>query len=135
MALAAARLHVRNAERKRDEMTDEQVRTLFAASRIAFDGSAGSHEFRGDEIRLYFQYERHLAHLITENDAALAALRTEETERRAELVEALKRRRIVEVLKERHRKAFLAALNKADQKLLDETATNAAARRRSAASS
>ncbi len=126
-ALAAALRDQHAAEHRRAEITRDQVRALERASETA------SQEFTASDVRRFFQYERHLAHLATQTDAAIRELRGEAGKRRAELEEAMKRRRILERLEERQQGAFLAELNKEEQAMGDEVATNYAAIARSRA--
>lgn len=124
-ALAAARRDVRGVERRLDEIGLEQTRTLMRA------GKRASRGFTASDVRRYYQYERYLAHLATQSDAELAELRVQAQERRQELGDAMKRRRILERLKERRQQAFETELNKEMQAMADEVATNYAAIARS----
>ncbi len=121
MALARVRAELRTNIVQRDEIARNQKRMLEEAA------GATQQEFDASSIHRYYQYERHLARLAVEKDAAIAELRETEEERRADLEEAMKKKRIVERLKERHRDALFADLNKEEQAVLDETAINQAA--------
>ena len=117
-SLATARRDVRNAEHERRQIVETQARMLHQA------GSTATNRFDASEVHRYFIYERHLARVAAEKDAQIIQLRKVEEERRAELEEAMKKKRIVERLKERHRDALHHSFHKEDQALLDEVATN-----------
>jgi len=120
-ALAVALRDVRAAERERAELAERQRQALAAAGVHARD------RFNPDQVRLYYQYERHLARRIDEKDASIHAFRGVAERRREELDEAMKRRRIIEKLKERLERAYAAHRVKQEQTLSDEVATNYAA--------
>lgn len=120
-ALAQTRRAIRSTEQEREEIVHQQIRTLHEA------GKAATHRFAGDDVHRYYLYERFLARLAVDKDATLAQLRSEEAQRRVELEEAMKRKRIIERLKERQHHALLAEVNKEEQVFTDEVATNHAA--------
>ena len=109
------------AEQAREEIIQQQIRTLHDA------GKAASHRFAAADVHRYYLYERFLARRAVDKDATLAQLRDEEAQRRFELEEAMKRKRIIERLKERQHRALLAEVNKEEQAVTDEAATNHAA--------
>lgn len=119
--LASARREVRVAEGQRAELRDQQRRTLEEA------GASARDRFRADEVRRYYEYERHLARLIDEKDAALIQFREAAEERRLELEDAMKQRRVAEKLTERAETEFFAEVRKEEQKSMDELAANHAA--------
>lgn len=120
-ALAEARRNVNAAIRRRDEIALEQTRALEQA------GTRTASRFNASDVRRYFQYERHLAQLGDETEALIAKLTAVEEERREELDAAMKKRRILERLKERQERAYATELNKEAQAMTDEVATNYAA--------
>lgn len=123
-ALAVTRRSIRIAERQRADLAKYQRLTLEKAGALALE------RFDPSEVRMYYQYERHLATLIDEKDASILELRSAAEERRAELEDAMKRRRIVEKLQERLQSAFMKQVRKDEQTRADEVATNLAAMRR-----
>ena len=120
-ALAVARRDVMTAERQREALVEQQRETFAEA------GKRARAEFDAREVRMYYQYERFLARLVDEKDVAIGQFRRVAEERRVELEEAMKRRRIVEKLIERKRRAYAAELRKEEQTFADETAANYAA--------
>ena len=120
-ALAAVRRDLEAAESHRADIANERMCTLRRASETASRG------FTASDVRRFFQYERHLALLGTEADARIRELREAVAGRREELEEAMKQRRIVEGLREQRQTAFLRELNKEEQAMADEVASNAAA--------
>lgn len=122
-ALAEVRREIRNLEAQRDEIITLQRETLAEAGR-----RMASH-LHADEIQSYYQYERHLARQAVELDARVMELRKLEEQRRLELEEALKSRKMIEKLSEREREALRSTLHRNEQAVLDETATNQAAAR------
>ncbi len=124
-ALARVRRRIRQTISEREDLERQQRHTLeeaAATTRSAFDAS---------EVQRHFQYERHLARLAVEKDASLQELRSEEEERRTDLEEAMKHRRVVERLKAHHDERVQAELLKTEQHFADEVATNQAAMKRS----
>ncbi len=122
--MAAAQRDVRDAEHQRDAIAREKIHVLENA------GTQVMNLFAADDVRRYYQYERHLAFLATKTDARLHQLRQSAEERRAELENAMKRRRTIERLKERRQHDFLAELEKDEQAAIDEAASNYAAMKR-----
>lgn len=122
-ALAEVRREIRNLEAQRNEIVAQQRETLAEAGRRM------AAQLHADEIQTYYQYERHLARQAVELDARIVELRKLEDQRRFELEEALKSRKMVEKLSERELEAVRSAVQKNEQAVLDETATNQAASR------
>jgi flagellar export protein FliJ len=120
-ALGAVWRDIDTAKRQRTEIERQQRAMLEQAGRVARE------EFAAAVVQGYYQYERHLARLAVEKDAELAELRELENTRRRELEDAMKRRRIVERLKERQNKAFREEVEREQRKFADEVATNQAA--------
>ena len=105
-ALAAARRDVMTAERQREALLEQQRETFAEA------GKHARAQFDAREVRMYYQYERFLARLVDDKDVAIGQFRRVAEEKRVELEEAMKRRRIVEKLIERKRRAYAAELRK-----------------------
>lgn len=124
-ALAEVRRDIRIAEQRRDEIAREQARTLEHV------GESTRQKFDANDILRYYQYERHLARVAVDRDAAIAQLKGVERERLVELEEAMKKRRVVERLRERQEAVHMAEANKEEQTLADEAAGNLAAVARS----
>ena len=122
-AFAVAQRQVDRARTERQALAEQRALTLQAASERTRE------RFDAREIRLYYQYERRLARLADEKDAEIVQLKSVAAERRDELEDAMKRRRMVEKLKDRKVAVYEAEVRKEEQKLADETATNAAAMR------
>ncbi len=125
-ALAAVRRDIGAAKRQRAEIELQQRTMLEQAGRLARE------KLDAAAVHGYYQYERHLARLAVEKDAELAELRGLEDTRRGELEDAMRRRRIVERLKERQNKTFWEEVDKEQRKFADEVATNRAAMMRQA---
>ena len=121
LALAAVRRTIEARERERAAIIDEQRRTLVRAGDSAHEG------FDAANLLRYYAYERHLAHLAQEKDVDLVNLRAQHEKRRLELDEAMKRRRIIERLKDRQNRAFAKDMRKLEQQHADEIATSRAA--------
>ncbi len=117
-AHAAAERDVQAAVSQRASLEQQQRSALDEAGRRARE------DLDANEIRLYYQYERHLARQIDDTDARITQLRQVAEVRRAELEDAMKRRRIVEKLIERTRRGLAAEALKAEQKFADEVAGN-----------
>lgn len=111
---------IHQAEADLAEISRQQLAILQAVS------DATREEFDAGAIQRYYHYERHLAHLAVERDADLADLRRRERVKRAELEEAMKRRKMVEKLEEYHAEAVQLELRDLDQKHSDEVAGNRA---------
>jgi flagellar FliJ protein len=120
-ALAAARREIRTHEQVRESLHREQVRMFEEA------GRESQSAFSARRILGYFLYERHLSREAVEQDATIRELHGVESERRTELEEAMKRKRIVERLRERDQEEQLEALRTQEQKNADEIASGRAA--------
>ena len=123
VSLAAARRHLRNAEAERDELTGMRMGALLAA------GERTSRPFAAPDLQRYYQYERHLARELVAKEAEIVQLARKEEFCRSELETAMKGRRTVERLEERHLETLRGELAKADQRHLDEVAVSRQARK------
>jgi flagellar export protein FliJ len=126
-ALAAAHQEVLRAERELASIEAKQRETLQEA------GKRATKHFDARDIRLYYQYERHLARLADEKSAEIIELRAQEQKRRTELEDAMKQRRVMEKLIERKRRTYFQEVRKEEQAFADETAANYAVIARAAA--
>ena len=126
-SLAASRREVRRAQQQRAELMEQRHDVLDTAGRRARENPVAG------ELRAYYQHERRLARLTDEKDAEVAQLGKVAEDKRGELEQAMKQRRIVERLREHRIEAYEAEVRREEQKATDETATTAAARSRSAA--
>ena len=122
--LAAIRRELRAALHEREFLAQEQVRMFREAA------SATKRLFAAANVHLFYIYERHLARRAVETDARIAALRTRESDRRRDLEEATRRKRMIERLEDHHVTALRAEINREDQGISDETAVSRAAHRR-----
>jgi len=127
--LAAARRDLDRAQRQRARLIERRNEVLETAGRRARENPVA------EELRAFYEHERRLARLTDEKDADVAQFRDVAEEKRGQLEQAMKERRIVERLRERRIRAYEAEVRREDQKFSDETATNAAARSRSRARS
>ena len=118
---ASAQRQVDTAQQQRESIRLERLGLLEEAGHRARD------RFDAREIRAFYQHERHLARLIDDADSNILRLKAAAEERRVELEEAMQRRKMVEKLRERKMKEYVAAVRKDEQKLSDEKATGAAA--------
>jgi len=121
--LADTRRQIGVLEEQRDGVLEERRQTLLDA------GQRTARRFRASDVRVHYQYERHLRRMADLLDAEAERLREKAEEQRRELEQAMQRRRMVEKLRERKVQVFRAELRKAEQKRSDESATNSAARR------
>jgi len=120
-ALAVAKRSVQTARDQRSKLAQERKNTFQQA------GKAVHPRFDASEVRKFYQYARHLAHLGDLKDVEIRELVTLAEERQEELEDAMKARRIVEKLMERKMTVFKKELAKQEQKAIDEVATNYAA--------
>ena len=123
-ALASVRREINLAEQERASIVEQQRRALTQA------GQTAGAVFRAHDVRPYYEYERHLAQLAVLKDAKILELQHTESERRGELEEAMKQRRVVERLIERRRQAFLEDVRSAEQSAHDEIGAGRFARAR-----
>jgi flagellar FliJ protein len=121
--LAQTRRSIQRATETRDALAEQRQRILEEAAKRA------EHVFYSKDVGLYYVYERHLWRLRNEKDAEIRQLRLVAEGQRRELEAAMLRKRMVEKLREKKVAAYVAALRKDEQKLMDESATNMAARR------
>ena len=122
LAVAAARNALQQATRQRTSLE------LARQSALEHAGSSMANPFDADEVRSYYQYERHLASLRDQKDAQIRELQRQESEQLAILEQKTRERRIAEKLHERRRESYRMFLRQAEQKNLDETAVMYAAR-------
>lgn len=122
-ALAETRREIRSHESQRDALHEEQTRMFSEA------GRESQATISAQRVHGYFLYERHLAREAVEQDAIIRELRGVESERRTELEEAMKRKRIIERLKERDLNDRMEEYRKMEQKNADELASGRAALR------
>lgn len=120
--VAAVRQEVQRSQRQRTSLELTRRTALESAGASLHD------RFDAEEIRGYYQYERHLAGLRDEKDAEIRDLQRQEAEQLAILEQATQGRRVVEKLHERRVKAYHAHQRKEEQRYVDETATMYAAR-------
>lgn len=120
-ALAAAQRKVHAAQRQHDAYTQAQRDTLTEA-----DGLLRK-TFDAQEIRLYYQYERHLASLAGNKALEVRQLAVKADEQRKVLEQALQQRRMVERLQEKCRERVETEFRTMEQKLTDEVGANYAA--------
>lgn len=123
-ALAGTRRALQVADHQHVELVQQQRRAMEQAEDLT------RHEFNAGDVERYHLYERHLARLVVEKDAELTQLRELEAQHRSELEEAVKQRRTVELIEERHLRAREVWLRRELQRVIDESATNQAAIRR-----
>ena len=120
-ALATAHRAVNTAQEQREQLVEQRTQLISEA------GAKAQHHFDPLYIRSYYQYERHLARLVDEKDAEISALQAQAERQRAELEAAMKRRRIIERLRERKLQTYSDDVRREEQKISDEAATNSAA--------
>ena len=118
--LSVLHRQIQAAEVERGTMERHQIDMLKRAAELTRE------KFDATDIQRYYQYERHLSRLVAEKDAEIAELSDAEAEKRLELQEAMKRRRMAERLDERREEAFDAVVRKNSQKLSDEIAVTRA---------
>ena len=118
--LSSVHRQIRAAESERGNMERQQIAMLEQAAKLT------RQEFDATDIQRYYQYERHLSRLVAEKDAEISELKDEEGEKRLELQEAMKQRRMAERLDERREEAFDDIVRKNSQKLSDEIAVTRA---------
>lgn len=115
-AVALARQQRANAEAERRHIEAEQLHMLQRTA--AGKGDA----IEAPRVLRFFHYERYLAHRAVQKDAEIAELRGEEEDRRRELEEATKKKRMIERLHDRHVELLRSSVAYEEQKLSDEAA-------------
>ena len=110
------------------QQAERELADLQAAQRELFDeaGRRAVKHFEAREVRLYYQYERHVALLADRKSAQILELRAIAEVKRGELEEALKRRRMMEKLIEKKWQGYGAELRKEEQAFADEVAVQRA---------
>jgi len=121
-AMTAIRGRIQQTERQRTALELARQTTLDQA------GATLRKHFDAGDIRGYYQYERHIAHLRDQKDADIRELQQQEAKQRAVLETATRERRIAEKLHGRRWEHYRAYLVREEQKQMDETATMYAAR-------
>jgi flagellar FliJ protein len=116
--LAGTRREIAQAEMDLEAIREQQRRTLETAGIIARE------RLDAEDIRRYYQFERHLAQLAVEKDAQIQALQARASKEQAALAEATKRRRMTEKLEERVAESYRREMGILEQKQLDQVASN-----------
>lgn len=117
-ALAKAQRDVQQAEALRNAILRQQ-RLMFTKA-----GERTSALFDPREIRAYYQYERHLQYVADNQDVKILELKKVAEDRRLELEDAMKRRRIIEKLIERKVRAYQQEIRNEEQHQADEISSN-----------
>lgn len=116
--LGAVRREIAAAERQRDSIGEMQRSMLEDAARRTRE------QFNAEEMQRFYQFERHLAGLATDADAAIQEMRTVEAERLDDLKAANRRKRTMERLSENAVLTENTERDRAERKLIDEVAVN-----------
>lgn len=119
-ALADAQRAVRHAEQELEDLHTKQRQMFDEAGRRAVKS------FEAREVRLYYQYERHLAWLADNKSAEILELSAIAERKRLELEEALKRRKMMEKVIEKKWQGYRAEVHKEEQAFADEVAVQRA---------
>ena len=119
-ALAETQTVIRKAEHRRTELVALQ-RTMLSEA-----GALMRAEFDAADVRRYYQYERHLSRSVVDTDAQLAQLSGVAEDRRAELEEAIQKKKAIERLKVRHRAIVAEDDRYWEQRTNDEIASGRA---------
>ena len=121
--LARTKKEIEDAENDLEDLQARQRHTLETAATIARE------RLDAEDIRRYYQFERHLANQAVAKDAHIRALRDRAAEEQTTLGEATKRRRMMEKLEERVTEIYWHEMRILEQKRLDEVASNYHARK------
>ena len=121
-ALAEAQRVCNDARLRREQLCGERTMCRRA---ISTPDTAG--RLNVDASRSLNRHIQHLAEAITRQDAELERLNGESEARRVETVEASKRKKVVERLRQRDFKNFLGELADHERKFLDEVGSVRAA--------
>jgi len=124
--LAEAQRAVNAARARRERLRGERAMCRESVSMADDDGRLDA-----DASRQLDRYIRYLAEAIAGQEAELEQLYGETNARRVEAVEASKRKKVVERLRERDLAEFLDGIADDERKFLDEIGTVRAARGRS----
>jgi len=119
-ALAETQATVRKTEHRRAELVGLQRIMLTNADALTREN------FDAADVRRYFQYERYLSRCVVDTDAQLAELAEAAEDRRAELEDAVQKKKVIDRLKERHREAVAADDRYWEQRTNDEIASGRA---------
>lgn len=125
--LSEVRRRIFAAERQRDSIASMQRSMLEEAA------SRTRAQFDAEEMQRFYLYERHLAGLATDADAAIQEMRGVEAERLEALHAANRRKRTMERLSENVQTAEANERDRAERKLIDEVAVNRNAQERRSA--
>jgi len=124
-ALAQAQRAANAAEMRRERLFGER-----AVCRRAISTPDDAGRLDVETSRSMNRYIQHLAEAITRQETDLERLNEETEARRVEAVEASKRKKVVERLRQRDMEKFFAALADNERKFLDEVGSVRAAARR-----
>lgn len=126
-SLAEARRVLSDALERRKHLHGERIACWEAISAAGPDGRLDADDLKDMDARI-----RYLGGAIDRQCAVVGHRETEVEDRRLEVVDASKRKKIVERLRERDYAEFMDELTVEDRKLLDEVGSVRAARARNA---
>jgi flagellar FliJ protein len=121
--LAGIKQQVARAQQRLDEMERKEMET---AAVLKDEQSKG---LSSDGVIAYHAYLKRLADRMERQQATLGKLKDAESEKQNELLEAIKRRQILEKLKEQGLDRYNRAMLKKEMELIDELAVNRFARK------
>ena len=116
-------------ELARAKIAERQARDVLSSMEIAFgDGQSDMADARRDEIdasevAVYQRYLDRLKQDIAEQGSVVTTLHSCSEERRSEVMDGMKARKVVEKLKERQYQQYRIEANRDEQKQVDEFAT------------
>ncbi len=126
--LAITQRAARRAGEEREQIAAEQRRALEQAAQLMDSPSLNARD-----LRRHYQYERFLARMDDAKEAEILAFEETARHQREALKTAMKHKRIIERLKEKHLLARFAELRKQEQRETDEAASIRAVLRNPAA--
>lgn len=124
-ALAAAHLRAQRAQEAVDALNQRLMERESKARKLAQEGAVEPWR-----LELYADSIQHLKGELYLAQQELDGCLRDVDERRTELVEAMKERKILEALKEKERRSFLIEEARREQSLMDEVAERTTERRR-----
>jgi flagellar FliJ protein len=116
-------------ELARAKVAEHQAREVLTSMEVAFgDGQSDMADARRaeidtSEVAVYQRYLDRLKQDIAEQDGIVTTLHIHSEQRRSEVIDGMKARKVVEKLKERQYQEYRIEVNRYEQKQVDEFAT------------
>ncbi len=116
--LAEIRQQIMLSQKQLESLTMKAIHTATALKKEQAEA------FSSDQVVIYHTYLKRLAERITRQQTVINEIQEEESVKQGELIEAMKKRQILEKLKDQGRDRFNQEMLKKEMSFIDEIAVN-----------